>query len=296
MSRTQPGDCDEVASRGSRCPRGDVGRLCEQRNDGSACQGSLPRPPRADSCGRISVTTDAAAARRFYGSLLGWEFSEASRDGRPYLIARTHGRRHGRWAGRCPRHQGCRIAVGQLRLGSENLDLTVEQVQAAGGKVIVPPTTTGAGRASVIVDPQGAALGLLNPSREPPADPVTPIMGHFFWREYLAQDASRALDFYKGLLGFEASTTDARLGLEYFVLRRDGARAGLFQIPGATSQVRPHWLPSLSSWPTRRRWQPKSPDLGGVSLLEPAQDRRNGRLVVVADPTGGVVALQKFPI
>jgi predicted enzyme related to lactoylglutathione lyase len=35
------------------------------------------------------VTTDAAAARRFYSALRGWEFAETSRGGRPCAIART---------------------------------------------------------------------------------------------------------------------------------------------------------------------------------------------------------------
>jgi predicted enzyme related to lactoylglutathione lyase len=67
------------------------------------------------------------------------------------------------------------------------------------------------------------------------------VTAHFFWREYLAQDATRALAFYKGVLGYDASSADARLCLEYFVLRRDTARAGLFQIPATTSNVRPNW-------------------------------------------------------
>ena len=147
------------------------------------------------------VTTNATAARAFYSALLGWEFAETTRGGRPYLIARTA-------AGPV----GGLVDIRDIKdAGSQwvtyvavaDIDRTVGQVQAAGGRVIVPPTATSAGRAAVVVDPQGAALGLLQTSREAPADGLKLVNAHFFWREYLAQDATQALAFYTGLLGYE---------------------------------------------------------------------------------------------
>ena len=117
----------------------------------------------------------------------------------------------------------------------------------------------------------------------------------FLLAEYLAQDANKALEFYKSLLGYASASTDAKLGIEYFVLRRDRPLAGLLQIPAAASQVRPNWLPYiLVDDPSALA--AKVSGLGGRVLLEPSPDRRNGTLAVVADPTGGVVAMQKYPI
>jgi predicted enzyme related to lactoylglutathione lyase len=261
---------------------------------GSNTPAAAPAPKGSD--GRFVwqdlVTTDAAAARRFYGALLGWKFSEHNRGGRPYLIAHTAGG-----------PVGGLVDVRDLKdAGSQwvsyvsvaDVDRAVQQVQAAGGRVIVPPTTAAAGRVSVVADPQGAALGLLAP-RDAPAEPAQPVSAHFFWREYLAQDAGKALDFYKGLLGYDAASTDARLGLEYFVLRRDRPRAGLFQIPATAGDVRPNWLPYvLVADPATMAAKAKG--LGGRVLVEPSPDRRNGTLAVVADPTGAAVALQKYPL
>ena len=127
------------------------------------------------------VTTNATAARAFYSALLGWEFAETTRGGRPYLIARTA-------AGPV----GGLVDIRDIKdAGSQwvtyvavaDIDRTVGQVQAAGGRVIVLPTATSAGRAAVVVDPQGAALGLLQTSREAPADGLKLVNAHFFWRE-----------------------------------------------------------------------------------------------------------------
>ena len=37
------------------------------------------------------VTRDPASCRRFYGALLGWEFQDTKRSGRPYAVARLNG-------------------------------------------------------------------------------------------------------------------------------------------------------------------------------------------------------------
>jgi predicted enzyme related to lactoylglutathione lyase len=239
------------------------------------------------------VTTDAAAARTFYSGILGWEFAQTTRAGRPYSIARTAAGP----VGGIVDVRDIKDAASQWvsYVAVDDLDRTIDQVRSGGGRIIVPPTSTGVGRVSVVGDPQGAALGLLKPSKEPPSDPAKPAAGHFFWREYLARDRNRALEFYKGLLRYDAANTDAQLGVEYFVLRRDVARAGLFQIPAGTANVRPHWLPYVLV-DNPAAVATKATTLGGRVLLEPSANRRNGTLAIVADPTGGVVALQKFPM
>jgi predicted enzyme related to lactoylglutathione lyase len=66
-------------------------------------------------------------------------------------------------------------------------------------------------------------------------------------------------------------------------------------MPETAEQVRPHWL-SYVLVDDPAALVGKATSLGGRVLLEPAPDRRNGTLIGVADPTGGVVALQKFTI
>lgn len=238
------------------------------------------------------VTTDAAAARQFYGALLGWKFKQTSRSGRTYLLASTS-------AGPV----GGIVDVRDIKDASSHwvsyvsvadVDRAVQQVQTGGGKVVVPAANLAVGRVSVVVDPQGAALGLIKPTADPP-DPGAPVTGHFFWHEYLARDGGTAVEFYKTLLGYSAKVSDTRLGLEYFVLERDKPHAGLFQLPATASQVKPNWLSYvLVSDPAALA--AKAAGLGGRVLLEPSPERRGGTLAIVADPTGGVVALQKYPM
>ena len=125
-------------------------------------------------------------------------------------------------------------------------------------------------------------------------DPQHAVASRFFWQEYLAGDAPKALDFYKRLAGYESTIKETRLGVEYHVLRTATLpRAGLFQLPDA-SDVLPSWLPYvLVADPSAVA--AKVPALGGTIVLPAAQERRNGSLVVITDPGGALLALQKYP-
>ena len=99
--------------------------------------------------------------------------------------------------------------------------------------------------------------------------------------------------FYKRLAGYESTISESRLGVEYHVLRKARSYGGLFQIP-ATADVRPNWLPYvLVDDPATISARVVS--LGGRILVPAAPERRNGSLVVIADPGGAPLALQKYP-
>ena len=88
--------------------------------------------------------------------------------------------------------------------------------------------------------------------------------------------------------------TDSRLGVEYRVLRKTRAHAGLFQLPATVVDVEPNWLPYvLANDPAGLAARVSG--LGGRILVPAAPERRNGSLVVIADPGGAPLALQKYP-
>ena len=109
------------------------------------------------------ITTDLASAKKFYGELLGWTFTETKTIyGNPYLVIHKEG-----------------IFVGGMMLKQGNVPddvtpcwdpyITVDDVEASaksveklGGKVILPPTEIpNVGRFCVIKDPQGISLNLI---------------------------------------------------------------------------------------------------------------------------------------
>jgi predicted enzyme related to lactoylglutathione lyase len=232
------------------------------------------------------------AATQFYGGLLGWQFLGSNNRGdRPYVLVRSGGM----------------LVAGIVDVSANpnagpqwltyvtvaDVDRTLTQVRADGGTILVEPRNLPNARAAVIADPQGAPLGLAQLRRAFP-DPASPVPSHFFWDEYLARDAGTALDFYKRLAGYESTITESRAGVDYYVLRNPRARAGLFQLSASTTGVEPNWLPYvLVNDPVAVAARVEA--LGGRVLLPAAPERRNGSVVVIADPGGAALALQKFP-
>ncbi len=257
-------------------------------------------PPPADAADPVEtgrfvwhdlMTKDVAAAKRFYGELLGWRFEDTKRGERPYVLARSGG----------TLAAGIVDITANAKAGPQwisymavaDVDKAVAQARSDGGQVLVEPRDFPNARAAVITDPQGAPLGLAQVRRSLP-DPVHPTARQFFWDEYLAGDAAKALDFYKRLAGYEDAISESRLGVDYHLLRKTRARAGLFQLPATSKGVEPNWLPYvLVDDPAALAARVTS--LGGTILLAAAPERRNSSLVVIADPGGAPLALQKFP-
>jgi len=237
------------------------------------------------------LTANMGAAKRFYGDLFGWHFEDSKRGNRPYVIARLPS---GPVAGLID-VRGIADAGQQWLsyMAVVDIDKTVAVAQLDGARVLAPPRDLPLARAAVVADPQGAPLGLAQLRGNNP-DLAQPTPGHFFWQEYLAKDAVKALEFYKRLAGYEPAISDSRLGIEYHLLKKASGGAGLFQLPATVVDVQPNWLPYVLV-DNPEAIATRVIALGGRILLPAAPERRNRSLVVIADPGGAPLALQKYP-
>jgi uncharacterized protein len=105
---------------------------------------------------------DVAAAQKFYGSLLGWEFNSfgnaamigniGGTPGAPGIGGHINNLGH-------PPHNYC-VVYAQV----SDLAESVARATQLGGKQLVPPTEVpGMGHFAWIADPEGNALGLWKP-------------------------------------------------------------------------------------------------------------------------------------
>ena len=119
-------------------------------------------------------TTDAAAARRFYGGLFGWRTEDVDMPGGGTYTVLTPAD-----ADRDRAHGGVlELPAGQLTLGGgrpwwhpvfavEDCDATVRAVVAGGGSVQMgPEDVPGVGRLAACLDPSEADFVLLRPATE----------------------------------------------------------------------------------------------------------------------------------
>jgi uncharacterized protein len=240
------------------------------------------------------ATDDLAASKKFYTSLFGWDYSETTLLGKPFTVARL---------GKTPvagmrapdPERGKTVSHWLPYISVANLEASVTKAKASGGGLLAGPVDVGTlGRAAVLTDPQGAPFGLVHLSAGDPPDPAKPAEGTFFWNEYLTHDLDATLAFYNGLLPYEVATTKSEEHAAYTVLKSDRARAGVFRLPDSQAQVTPSWLPYvLVADPSGLA--ARVPGLGGKVLLAPNAKHRKGSLAIIADPTGAVIALQKYP-
>ena len=152
------------------------------------------------------MTTDLAAARAFYGEVVGWQVHDAQMPGHDYWMFT---------AGETPAAGLMTLPEDARKMGAPphwmgyvdvaDVDATASKVTAHGGTVYVPPTDIpNVGRFSVVADPQGASLALFksaSPDQDQP--PQQDGQGRVGWHELYAGDQASALDFYAGLFGWE---------------------------------------------------------------------------------------------
>lgn len=151
------------------------------------------------------MTTDTAAARAFYGSVVGWRMHDAGMPGFEYtLLGTTAGDAGGLMEIPAEaRAQGAQPGwIGYIAV--DDVDAKTAAVAAAGGKVYREPADIpNVGRFSVVADPQGAVFSLFvsdGSGEMPDVPPGTP--GHAGWRELHAGDWEQVFPFYAELFGW----------------------------------------------------------------------------------------------
>jgi predicted enzyme related to lactoylglutathione lyase len=122
---------------------------------------------------------------------------------------------------------------------------------------------------------------------------TTHAPGTFCWADLGTPDAAAAKRFYTGLFGWKYEDMPMGEGADYTMFEVGGNWvAALYpQDPQQQSQgVPPHWL-SYVAVESADRTSERTRGLGGTVLMDPFDVFEVGRMAVIQDPTGAVVAL-----
>jgi len=107
------------------------------------------------------TTSDPKAARKFYGTLLGWQFQDMDMGVITYTVINVGGQGMGGITGVPPNAQGMPPAWGGY-VTVDDVDAVVARVAGLGGRVLLAPTDIPTvGRLATIADTQGATLSLI---------------------------------------------------------------------------------------------------------------------------------------
>jgi predicted enzyme related to lactoylglutathione lyase len=190
------------------------------------------------------MTTDTAAARKFYGDVVGWGAQDSGQPGPEYTVFTVDGRGV---AGLMPIPEDARTSGARPSwmgyIAVDDVDQTAARLVAQGGRVHRPPIEIpGVIRFAVVADPQGAGF-LIAKGLAPDAPPQLPIgtPGTVGWRELYAEDWTSAFSFYATMFGWTKGDAVDMGPMGTYQLFAAGAAAvgGMMTKPPAVPA--PHW-------------------------------------------------------
>lgn len=250
----------------------------------------------ADSDGRFVwyelTTTDAAGAKAFYASVVGWGTHDIATPGMAYTLFTVGGVPVGGLMSvpEEARRMGARPTwIGYV--GVDDVDTVTERINASGGAVHVPPTDVpNISRYSIVADPQTAMFALFkwhNPAQHQSVESNQP--GGVGWHELLAADGPKALDFYGPLFGWQEVDAGAESNEAYRLFSAGGRTiGGMFTKPA--SAAAPFWLFYFTVGDIDAAAERVK--AGGGAILEgPVEMPDGNRVFRCTDPQGATFAL-----
>jgi predicted enzyme related to lactoylglutathione lyase len=145
------------------------------------------------------LTTDPAAAAKFYDAVIGWQMRSADGPAGGYRIFGIGGADvAGLMAIEQDAH-GSIMRPGWLGyVGVDDVDAASTQIVQSGGVQHVPPTDIpGVGRFAMVADPQGVVFYVMRGSVEGESTSFSQTRaGHCHWNELATGDPAAALAFY----------------------------------------------------------------------------------------------------
>lgn len=233
------------------------------------------------------LTSDVAAAGRFYGGLLGWTSTPFGGEGPDYQVL-THGKAG--IGGMMQAPDGMAPTwLGYIAVA--DVDATVAAILADGGAVRMPAEDMpNVGRIALVADPQGAPFYVMRGASDRASEAYDRnAIGHCAWNELSAAEAKPAIAFYSRHFGWtqgEAFPMGA-MG-DYQLMERAGAAFGAI-LPRPTPMP-PAWtfyfrVPGIDTAAQRIR------DSGGAVLHGPMEVPGEDWILAGTDPQGAAFAL-----
>ncbi|MCG6930011.1 MAG: VOC family protein [Desulfofustis sp.] len=231
------------------------------------------------------LTPDLAKAAGFYENLFGWQIEYLEHA----AVVRHHGERIAGIVEVQPTGRGARgIWIPSVSVG--DVDAAVDLVEASGGRQLKGPVEMeGRGRAALIRDFQGADMVVLTARGGDPVKSEAAV-GAWLWDEVWTADPDKTGAFYQNVLGYDDILP---VNEGYGIFLHEGAwMAGIRHLQ--RDRYDPLWVPVVrvvDPAATANRVEA----LGGEVLISPEAAPGDGNVSLIADPTGTMLLIQRWP-
>jgi len=270
----------------------------------SADSGLPPLPPLNDPATDVRipgkfiwadlVTSDVAAARRFYSSLFGWEWRWVSQHpDHPYGMFYKNDIAVAGVAHRASPEPDMPYGRWVHYISAADVSDTTQRVVNGGGRALLSRRSIPyRGDFAVVADPEGAPFGVMHSSSGDPPD-FRAGFGEWLWVGLASRDAGAASRFYQTLFGYDIhDLRESSTVLEFILAGGGHARAGIGQL-SEESEAKPTWVGFVRVEDLEGSVE-KAQAAGGELLYAPDNDGSNGDLAILADPFGAPVGLMRW--
>jgi uncharacterized protein len=230
-------------------------------------------------------TSDAGAAKSFYGGLFGWDYEDnplpEEAGGGVYTLAKVQG------------DTAAAIFASDQTPPHWNNYVTVESAEAAqakaaelGGTVLMETMDVmGLGRMAALADPTGGAFMVWEPLKTIGAERVNDP-GCLTWNELQTTDVDAAIEFYRGLFGWDTDEMDTQGGPRYVIVKvGERSNGGVMEAQGEMPSA---WVPYFVV-ESRDGAADAATGNGATEMVR--LEMPAGKIAMLADPQGAVFAL-----
>lgn len=234
------------------------------------------------------ATSDLDGAIRFYSELFGWTAQISGDEFGGYTTFLLNGLPV---AGAGPLFGAGQPTAWSTYVAAADADVVTARVEAAQGKVLVPPfDVMDQGRMAAFLDPAGAPFSVWEPGTMRGAE-VFDVPGALTWNELNTRDLEGAMAFYGSVFGW--TFREAHIsGLPYVICDRDRTPVAGMQLmvgSGFPDDLPPHWLVYFAVGNCDAAAE-HAHQLGG-RIVHPPTTISVGRYAVLSDPQGGTFAI-----
>lgn len=234
------------------------------------------------------MTTDADAARTFYGGLFDWQFEVGEEDTGFYSMATLQGK-YVAGVGAMPMDEPPQWTT---YLATADAEATADAAVRHGASVVAPAMDVMQfGRMACFNDPTGATFSVWQAGEHHGAQVVNET-GALVWNELMTREYDTAKEFYSAVFSYTYTPMEAG-GFDYATIEVDGSTVGgIGGFPAEVpADVPPHWRVYFAVDDADAAVA-KAESLGG-SVLRPATDMPYGRHADLIDPQGAVFSVIK---
>jgi hypothetical protein len=238
------------------------------------------------------MSDDIPAVKKFYSELFGWTYLNLG-DENDYSVILHDGKPIGGIFKLRKVQESHRYSQWISYISVADMNQAINYTKANGGSIYREPfELPNRGMVSYIFDPQQAVLAFVKSSSGDPKDDE-PIYNEWLWTELWTKDVDSSTKFYSELFSYNEKKFNTKAENKYYVFEKEGRpRAGLLKIP--FENVKPHWMPYIAVKDPSEIVK-KVEQLGGTVYLG-TEGIAGNKAAVIADPSGAVFTVQKWPL